>query len=451
MVDDILVHERWENFPKLFKEINLNKNLNHTMYGNHIHVYQLKPGTNKKIDWICSVCDNEWQSMGSNRSMHGRGCPACSNQQIHIDGRNSLASTHPDLAKELVSDANSVVAGTNKKLTWCCSKCQHIWKASGAKRAFSGRNCPACVNKEIHIDGRNSMAKTHPQLASELIGDASKIIAGTHKRLDWHCSVCEHEWKSLGSTRAQGAGCPACSNQQIHIDGRNSMANTHPELAIELVGDPSKIISGTNKKLSWKCQICSHKWEAKGSHRADGVGCPSCSNREVHIDGRNSLSVISPSLSKELIGNPKTVVATTDAILTWKCDACSHIWKTSGYHRVTRESGCPSCADYGFQAGEPGYYYVLKILNNTDDLLYYKGGITSSIDRRMRQISLRLPSYLKLVLHNYIEFDIGQDARDLETMLLSVFEIRAPKRDFQGGSELFLSDPLEYARYMNWV
>jgi len=407
--------------------------------------------SNKKVSWKCKTCDDVWRSSVWNRTQLNRGCLACCNQKVHNDGRNSLASTHPKLSRELIGDANLIIAGTNKKLDWCCSKCQHIWKASGAKRAYSGRNCPACVNKELHIDGRNSMTNTHPKLASELIGDAAKIIAGTGKELDWCCSVCEHEWKAKGSSRVQGFGCPACSNQAIHIDGRNSMATTHPELARELIGNPSNIISWTNKKLRWKCHTCSHNWEARGSHRADGVGCPACSNREVHIDGRNSLSTVSPSISKELIGDPEKVVATTDSRLAWKCNTCSHIWKTSGYHRVTRGSGCPSCADYGFQAGDLGYYYVLKILNHDDDLLYYKGGITNDIERRVTQIRSKLPDNLRLVLHDHIEFDVGQNARELETILLSVSEIRAPKRDFDGGSELFLYDPLEYAKTTNLI
>jgi hypothetical protein len=46
------------------------------------------------------------------------------------------------------------------------------------------------------------MAKTHPELAKEYLGDATKIISGTHKKLDWKCSDCEHEWKSSGKNRS---------------------------------------------------------------------------------------------------------------------------------------------------------------------------------------------------------------------------------------------------------
>jgi hypothetical protein len=53
----------------------------------------------------------------------------------------------------------------------------------------------------LHSDGRNSMYNTHPELAKEYQGDANLSIAGTHKKLDWKCITCEHEWKTRGKNR----------------------------------------------------------------------------------------------------------------------------------------------------------------------------------------------------------------------------------------------------------
>ena len=55
------------------------------------------------------------------------------------------------------------------------------------------------------------MAKTHPELAKEYQGDATKVLAGTNKKLDWRCSVCENQWSAQGNSRVKGAGCPACA------------------------------------------------------------------------------------------------------------------------------------------------------------------------------------------------------------------------------------------------
>jgi Zn finger protein HypA/HybF involved in hydrogenase expression len=403
-------------------------------------------GTHQILDWECKKCNHKWPSSSSNRSKLGRGCPACANHVIHIDGRNSMATTHPTLANEYLGDPNTIIAGTNKKLDWECSICQHLWKTSGAKRSM-GSGCPVCANRVIHMDGRNSMASTHSQLAIEYLGDPNLVIAGTSNKLNWKCNDCENEWSARGYKRVEGSGCPACANKSIHIDGRNSMASTHPLLAKEYLGDPNLVITMTNKKLDWKCGLCQHIWRARGASRGIGCGCPVCDNKSIHIDGRNSMASTHPQLANEYLGDPNRVIAGTHKKLNWKCIICQHEWKTSGSKRATdKGTGCPSCTKYGFQPHLPGYYYVFEIRNEFGDRLYYKGGITNDLERRFGQISEHLPKQLHLNQVELIKFERGQEARDFETILLRIESIRAPKRDFDGGNELFLDNPLAYAR-----
>jgi Zn finger protein HypA/HybF involved in hydrogenase expression len=60
--------------------------------------------------------------------------------------KTSMANTHPQtLAKEYQGDAKLIIAGTNKKLDWKCSTCEHEWKQSGCSRV-QGSGCPACAN-----------------------------------------------------------------------------------------------------------------------------------------------------------------------------------------------------------------------------------------------------------------------------------------------------------------
>jgi len=341
---DVNVHSSWDDYPELFAELDLSKNSDLTLRGRPIKAFELICGTGKKLDWKCSTCKHEWEANGGNR-MRGKGCPYCSGRVVHIDGRNSMANTHPELAIEYQGDATIIVAGTGHKLDWKCSTCKHEWKAAGSTRVLP-RGCPACVNQAIHIDGRNSMAKTHPELAIEYQGDASIIIAGTGGKLDWKCSTCEHEWKAAGFSRVRGNDCPACSNYEIHIDGRNSMAKTHPKLAIEYQGDATIIVAGTNHKLDWKCSTCEHEWKAAGGARTlRETGCPFCSGRSIHIDGRNSMVNTNPELAIEYQGDASKIIAGTHEKLDWKCSTCEHEWKAQGDSRVGRGRGCPACAN----------------------------------------------------------------------------------------------------------
>jgi DNA-directed RNA polymerase subunit RPC12/RpoP len=112
------------------------------------------------------------------------------------------------------------------------------------------------------------------------------ITAGTDKRLNWICAECSHEWSANGYSRASGAGCPACANKVIHIDGRNSMRSTHPNLTAELHptknGDvtPDNLIAGSDKRLIWVCAECSGEWEATLNNRTSNLsGCPMCTKK----------------------------------------------------------------------------------------------------------------------------------------------------------------------------
>jgi len=505
------IHPLWKDYAELFSEIDKSKNKNHKMYGKPIHVLMLSPTTSKKIDWKCQKCDHEWNAVGSNRAKLERGCPACANQLVHMDGRNSIAKTHPVIALELVGDATKIIAGTSRKLNWKCSVCHHEWKASGAKRTSSGRGCPACVNQAIHVDGRNSMAQTHPNLAREYQGDAGLVIAGTHKKLDWKCNNCDHTWKAMGSDRVAGTGCPVCANREIHSDGRNSMLATHPDLAEEYQGNAGKIILGTGRLLEWKCAKCEYEWEAVGASRASGVGCPVCANKKIHPDGRNSMAKTHPVLAKEYLGDSTKIVAGTHDNLQWECRTCKHNWDATGKDRrngngcpvcsnhaihtdgrnsmakthplLAREYqgdatkivagthqkldwicescshewtaissnrakgiGCPSCAKYGFQPGKPAYYYVNSIHDNNGALLYYKGGISGDWERRFNELDRGLPFSLQLKHIELKEFDKGTKALYLETILLNIKSIRIPPLDFDGGHELFNTNPLQHAR-----
>ena len=133
---------------------------------------------------------------------------------------------------------DSIVAGTHKKIWWICRECQNEWFAAVVNRSRSGAGCPSCSGRTVHSDGRNSMRKTHPELAEEFHptknGDATpdNLKAGTNKKLHWICKTCSYEWITSGNKRvSDGTGCPCCRNFVVHSDGRNSMRATHPEFS----------------------------------------------------------------------------------------------------------------------------------------------------------------------------------------------------------------------------
>ena len=94
---------------------------------------KLTLGSNKKAAWKCKKCGHNWLSKIANRTILKRGCPVCANHVI-IKGKNDLATTHPQLAKEWhptknTFSPNTVPHGTRKKVWWICPK-GHEYQAS---------------------------------------------------------------------------------------------------------------------------------------------------------------------------------------------------------------------------------------------------------------------------------------------------------------------------------
>jgi len=332
---------------------------------NELPADQVSTRTNDKIWWICSKDSrHEWDTRASHRSS-GAGCPFCSNQKIHPQ-TNSLAVTHPNLAKEYHPTKNElpadqVFAGTNKKLWWKCSKdSRHEWQSSGSSRSSQKTGCPFCSNKRIDPK-TNSLAVTHPELAKEYHPTknelpADQVIAGTDKKRWWICSEDNsHEWQATGYARVyQKTGCPFCSSKRVDSK-TNSLAIIHPELAKEY--HPTKnelpadqVFAGTNKKLWWKCLKDSrHEWQASAHHRGSGKGCPFCSNKRIDPK-TNSLAVTHPNLAKEYHPTKNElpadqVIAGTRQNLWWRClKDPSHEWEMKGYKRVAGLN-CPYCTN----------------------------------------------------------------------------------------------------------
>lgn len=357
-------------------------------------------GAAKSMRWRCGR-GHEWRAPGYQR-VAGRGCPYCSNKKV-LPGFNDMATTHPTLAVELVdTDPTTIVAGTNRMLRWRCQARGHEWRTSGNKRiSGNGQNCPYCGNQAV-LPGFNDLATTHPYLAAELISaDPSIVMAGSEKKLLWRCPK-GHEWRTSPSSRSQGRGCLYCSNQRV-LPGFNDMATTHPALAAELVDtDPSTVIAGTHRNLSWRCPNHEELYATSGAAKVRGAGCPYCSNQAL-LPGFNDMNSTHPHLAAELVGtHPSTVFAGTHTRLTWKCADCGNTWGAAGYSRLSG-SGCPNCAPYGFNPSKPAYLYLMS--RHGEQQI----GITVNIKQRQRQHARH-----GWTLLDYVGPMPGQDAYELE-------------------------------------
>lgn len=107
-------------------------------------------GSTKDAWWICSK-GHRWKTKIVNRRGN-KGCPFCANQKV-LEGYNDLATTHSYLLEEWDYQKNDikpteVLAGSDRKVWWCCKKCSYHWQASLSHRK-KGRGCPKCAGKNV--------------------------------------------------------------------------------------------------------------------------------------------------------------------------------------------------------------------------------------------------------------------------------------------------------------
>jgi hypothetical protein len=408
----------------------------------------VNPHSHKKLEFICGKGHVVLQ--GVRRRVEATGCPVCQNDRVLI-GYNDLATTHPELAAQADGwDPSTVTAGTHKKLKWKCPK-EHTWTTEIVNRAKDGTGCPSCSGR-IAISGETDLATTHPEIAAEAVDwDPTKVKAGTSKKLKWQCEL-GHQWITTPASRAGGqTKCPICSGLKV-LRGFNDLATSHPDIAAQAVGwDPTVVSSGNDVKRLWRCER-NHEWEAQPYSRASlKTGCPYCVGRRS-IEGETDLATTHPDIAAQAVGwDPKKVGFGSGKRVQWEC-ANGHQYISRISHRTNMMSGCPTCAQTGFDPNQEGWLYLIENV----ELNMFQIGISNFPEQRLRKHSKG--GWEVIEVRGPME---GHLVQQLETAILHAVERRgavlghkAEIEKFDGYSEAWTKDSLpvdSFKQLLDWV
>ena len=175
-----------------------------------------------------------------------------------------------------------------------------------------------------------------------------------------------------------------------------------------------------------------------------GVGCPRC--------GNESAAALRVRTTKDYVEEAKTVHGE-------KYDYSCCVYKTM-HHKVEiicpdhgsfmvlasnhvkgNQSGCPDCAESGFNPSLPGLLYYIAVKTDNAQTLYKIGITNLSVDRRFPTVDRERIRVVRLW-----HFDVGADAASREREVLKEFErfkYNGPKVLVGAGdSELFTNDVL---------
>lgn len=255
-----------------------------------------------KIEVKCNRCGRIWMARYSDLLRgHGCGCNSAGKNRV-IRGVNDILTKAPFLEHEWNYEKNDgvfpyeVAARSSARMWWKCSVCGYEWKAIVASRT-AGHNCPECYKKSVMnkkaFKPKESLAEKAPQLLEEWSDnntlDPLDVSPYSKEKVLWRCKK-GHEWLASISNRYYGSGCPYCKRKKVLV-GFNDLKTTDLELAeewdYEKNGDslPEQYLSGSNKKVWWKCKKCGCIWQAKINDRKNKHGCPICANekRKKHL------------------------------------------------------------------------------------------------------------------------------------------------------------------------
>ena len=261
-----------------------------------------------------------------------------------------------DIERNLPLTPDDVTFGSHKRVWWTCPS-GHSWQAMVYTRS-EGAGCPYCTGRKA-LPEQNCLAKQFPMLAVEWDSEKNApltpkdITPGSHKLIWWRCQN-GHSYRSAVKTRVQGSGCPYCAGKNV-LPEETSLATEYPSIAKEWDAAknvpllPTQVISGTRRKVWWRCPK-GHSWRAAVYSRTTlGTGCPVCTGRQA-LAGENDLATLYPDIAaqwdEEKNGalHPSNVTAGSNRRVWWKCEE-GHSYRAVIAQRVQRGDGCPYCAN----------------------------------------------------------------------------------------------------------
>ena len=282
-------------YPDIAKEWDYEKN-------NDTKPEQVMPGSQKYYYWKCDK-GHSFKMRPNERTSSKQNCPYCSGHAV-LKGFNDIATTNPEVLELWDFEKNKngpsdYSSGSGYEAWWKCAH-GHSWHKRISSQ-IRHNYCPVCSGKVL-VTGFNDLSTTNPDLVKEWNYEKNSPLTPDHitrfysNKIWWKCSTCGHEWPTLISIRLKGAGCPKCGysskmqttiSKNARLQGRD-LQHKFPEIATEWDYEknypltPSDVSYGSNKKVWWKCPICSRSYQAwisdrTGKHK---TGCPSCSHKK---------------------------------------------------------------------------------------------------------------------------------------------------------------------------
>jgi very-short-patch-repair endonuclease len=267
-------------------------------------------------------------------------------------------------------DSKKIALGSSKKYNFKCNICNHIFTQQIGEIVKRNGWCPYCciptkkLCEDINCQHCFNKSFASHEKSKYLIDDVNprQIMNGTGKKYNFKCNNCEHIFEcvigSITVKTSRNNWCPYCSKtpkklcEDIncqHCFNKSFASHDKSKYLIDNNINPRQIFKYSNLKFNFKCNECSHIFDAYLSGVSNDNGwCPYCANCKLCKDD-NCLTCYNKSFavcekSKFLCGNvnPREIFKSSSYKFDFECDKCKNIFKSDIY-RVTGGHWCPVC------------------------------------------------------------------------------------------------------------
>ena len=348
------------------------------------------PGSNEPVYWKCQTCGYGWKAKISNRTKLKRGCPYCANK-VAVAGKNDLATTHPDLAKEWHPTKNGkltpqqVLAGSAKKVWWLCSV-GHEYQASLLHRGH-GTNCPICNSGRQTSFAEQAVfyyiRKVFPDAQSRAQGIIGRrmeldIFIPSQKLAIEYDGVFWHKTEKVEIERYKYQECHAkqiklwrgkegdlsnsreTADECWHMENLDNKRNLSMMIRLLLDKLDPRSNMWTRKTLSMRSPVDIDVERDEFLIRTYMQNLKTDSLAELHLD----LSA-EWDYEKNAPLTPRMFKPGSTQKVWWKCLTCGHEWQTGIYQRARGKTRCPVC--YRRQNRGGGHAEAKKIYQYSKD------------------------------------------------------------------------------------
>ena len=271
--------------------------------------------SNTKYWFDCATCGHEYQTVLSEVSSRGAGCPYCARAKLCDDEDCDMCMGNSFASHEKAQFWNcslnrfvrprDVSIRSSKKFWFTCGACHHefqmrieniahptnpTWCAYCSKthcQLCDDADCEHCFNRSFASTPIQSWAEWHP----DNTGSPRDFSKNSDKKKRFLCLVCgdDHPEGFLDSLThiTSGRRCPFCSNHRLcdrpncatctpkTIKGNARMMAWYDRDA----NPPAHLVSLQSNRSNWWICVEGHRWKSKTYNVYLGRGCPECKHK----------------------------------------------------------------------------------------------------------------------------------------------------------------------------